>query len=99
MWSKVARDVNGGSLGAVLRREASRSYMSRAHPTMIPEFPIPAALGKVIEGIQDRKVKRVTKWELNAPRRLAKGIKVRAENVRSFHTWRNRVSVLTSPTC
>lgn len=84
MWSKVARDVNCGSLGGVLRREVSRSYVSRAHPTVIPEFPIPTALSKIIEGIQDRKVKRATKWELNASRRVAKGIKVRVENVRSF---------------
>jgi hypothetical protein len=53
-----------------------RGYISRAHPRPIPEHPLPSALHKVMDGIEERKAKRVAKWERNAPTRQTKGLKV-----------------------
>lgn len=55
---------------------ARQSYMSRAHPSPIPEYPINQAVQMVLEGIEERKDKRAAKWERNAEKRQAKGIKV-----------------------
>ena len=53
-----------------------RGYISRAHPRPIPEHPLPSALHQVMNGIEERKANRVAKWELNAPTRQTKGLKV-----------------------
>ena len=53
-----------------------RGYISRAHPRPIPEHPLPSALHKVMDGIEERKANRVAKWERNAPTRQTKGLKV-----------------------
>ena len=56
---------------------ASRqSYVSRAHPGLVPEHPIGTALQMVLEGIEERKVMRTAKWERNAPIRQSKGVEV-----------------------
>jgi hypothetical protein len=54
----------------------SQSYVSRAHPGPVPEYPIGTALQMVLEGIEERKVKRTAKWERNAPVRQSKGVEV-----------------------
>eukprot|EP00934_Nitzschia_sp_Nitz4_P002238 Nitzschia sp. Nitz4//scaffold83_size84149//49895//51021//NITZ4_005176-RA/size84149-snap-gene-0.136-mRNA-1//-1//CDS//3329558953//2238//frame0 len=53
---------------------ATRSYVSRAHPQPVPTFPVMAALDMVLQGTEERKVKRATKWERNEPERVKKGI-------------------------
>ena len=50
------------------------TYLSRAHPRPVPEFPVNEAMQMVLEGIEERKEKRVKKWERNAPKRQAKGL-------------------------
>jgi hypothetical protein len=54
----------------------ARTYVSRAHPRPVTEYPVNAALQVVLEGIAERKTKRAAKWELNAPARKSKGIEV-----------------------
>jgi hypothetical protein len=54
----------------------TRGYVSRAHPSPIPEFAVPRALQMVLEGIEERKIQRVQRWERSQPRRQAKGIEV-----------------------
>lgn len=49
--------------------------MSRAHPHPVPEFAVNEAMQKVLGEIEERKVKRAEKWERNAPKRQAKGLK------------------------
>jgi hypothetical protein len=61
-------------------REQRHSYMSRAHPQQLPEYPISTALQMVLEETQERSVKRATKWERNAPVRTKKGIQVCRNN-------------------
>jgi hypothetical protein len=53
-----------------------RGYISRAHPRPVPEHTLPSALQQVMDGIEERKVQRVAKWDRNAPTRLTKGLKV-----------------------
>ena len=78
MWSIAVRGANGRSLTSLLRVEAAtRGYISRAHPQTIPEFPIPTALDMVLQEIEERKVKRLEKWERYASSRQSKGMKVR----------------------
>mmetsp|Transcript_12562 Transcript_12562/g.15930 ORF Transcript_12562/g.15930 Transcript_12562/m.15930 type:complete len:314 (+) Transcript_12562:19-960(+) len=53
-----------------------RSYVSRAHPTSFkPSFPVESAIEQVLEGVEQRKVSRVEKWERNKEKRAEKGIK------------------------
>lgn len=52
----------------------SRPYVSRAHPQQLPEFPVGAALQRVLDDAKERSVKRAAKWEKNAPVRVKKGI-------------------------
>lgn len=56
--------------------QQQRGYISRAHPRPIPEHTLPSALNQVMDGIEERKANRVAKWELNAPTRKTKGLKV-----------------------
>jgi hypothetical protein len=63
----------------VLLRTGVRYYLSRAHPRPIPEFPVLTAMDKVLDGIEERKAKRVARWARNAPARRAKGIEVRSQ--------------------
>jgi len=51
------------------------TYVSRAHPRPVPEFTVTEAMQMVLEGIEERKEKRAKKWERNAPKRQAKGLK------------------------
>jgi len=53
---------------------SSRSYVSRAHPQQLPEYPISAALQMVLDDAKERSIKRAAKWERNAPVRVKKGI-------------------------
>eukprot|EP00529_Nitzschia_sp_RCC80_P025797 CAMPEP_0113486558 /NCGR_PEP_ID=MMETSP0014_2-20120614/25058_1 /TAXON_ID=2857 /ORGANISM="Nitzschia sp." /LENGTH=343 /DNA_ID=CAMNT_0000380233 /DNA_START=727 /DNA_END=1754 /DNA_ORIENTATION=- /assembly_acc=CAM_ASM_000159 len=41
----------------------SRSYVSRAHPKPITEFPIAQALDMILDGVEERKEKRAARWE------------------------------------
>lgn len=49
-------------------------YTSRAHPKPTPVHPVGEAINLVLEGIEERKRLRAARWELNAPRRIKKGI-------------------------
>ena len=60
-----------------VRAPVIRSYVSRAHPKPLPEYPVQEALQFVLDGIEERKAKRVDKWERNADARKAKGKEVR----------------------
>ena len=53
-----------------------RSYVSRAHPKPIPEFSVPIGLQMVLDGVEERKKHRATKWERNKDKRRSKGIEV-----------------------
>ena len=55
---------------------STRTYVSRAHPREIPEHPVKSAIQMVLDGIEERKVKRAAKWERNAEARQAKGKEV-----------------------
>jgi hypothetical protein len=68
--------------GNKITSSGTRWYVSRAHPRPIPEFPVPQALQMVLEGIEQRKLQRVQRWERSQPRRQAKGIQVRNRNWR-----------------
>lgn len=57
-------------------KEQRQSYVSRAHPQRLPEFPIGTALQMVLEDTAERTVKRASKWERNAPVRTSKGKQV-----------------------
>lgn len=61
---------------AILGPTAVRSYVSRAHPTSIPEYPITSALEMVLTETHERLAKRSEKWERNKPARSKKGIQV-----------------------
>jgi len=50
-----------------------RSYVSRAHPRPIPEYPVPTALQMVLDGVEERKICRATKWERNKDKRQLNG--------------------------
>lgn len=54
---------------------SSRSYTSRAHPQRKPEFSVLDAIDMVLEGTEERKEKRLKKWDRNAEARAKKGIK------------------------
>lgn len=56
-----------------LQYEQRHSYVSRAHPRRLPEYPIGAALQMVLEETQERYAERAAKWERNAPVRMSKG--------------------------
>lgn len=56
-----------------------RSYVSRAHPKPIPEFPVPIGLQMVLDGVEERKKHRAAKWERNKDKRRSKGIEVSIE--------------------
>lgn len=60
-----------------LQYEQRHSYVSRAHPQRLPEYPIGAALQMVLEETQERYAERAAKWERNAPVRMSKGKQVR----------------------
>lgn len=55
--------------------EYRAQYVSRAHPRPVSEHPVNDAIKIVLEGIEGRKENRVKKWERNAPKRQAKGLK------------------------
>ena len=63
----------------VSRFATRRTYVSRAHPQKVPEFSIGDALNQVLDGIEERKTKRETKWDRNKDTREKKGIKVSTE--------------------
>ena len=95
----IRRGANSGSrsITLLLRQDApitatacsstTRGYISRAHPTTIPEFPVPAALDMVLQGIEERKVKRLEKWEKNSAARQSKGLKVRRMKIQKALSW------------
>ena len=70
---------NAGGVEPQLRREHQQrhSYVSRAHPQRLSEYPITTALQMVLEDAHERTVERAAKWERNAPVRVSKGTKVR----------------------
>jgi hypothetical protein len=53
--------------------QQQRLYVSRAHPKPKPIFPITDALNTILEGIEERKIKRVEKWERNTEQRARQG--------------------------
>jgi large subunit ribosomal protein L1 len=55
--------------------EYRAQYVSQAHPRPVPEHPVNHAMQMVLEGVEERKINRVKKWERNAPKRQAKGLK------------------------
>jgi len=64
-----------GSVNKFLK-DSTRFYVSRAHPPeATPTFPVEDAIFTVLEGIEERKVKRLERWETNKEKRLEKGIK------------------------
>jgi hypothetical protein len=58
-----------------------RGYVSRAHPKPTQEFALPKALDMVLNGVEERKVKRQEKWERNSPKRQSKGIQVSESSI------------------
>lgn len=61
----------------------SRSFKSRAHPKPIPDYSVRQAVQMVLEDVEERKTKRVERWERNASARAEKAIKVNTEICRS----------------
>lgn len=56
---------------------ASRSYVTRAHPKPVTQYPILDAIDQVLAGIEERKLQRVQRWEKYGDRIAAKkGLKV-----------------------
>jgi hypothetical protein len=55
---------------------STRSYVTRAHPRPVPEYPVTAAIQMVMDGIQERKIKRSERWDGNKEKRQTKGIQV-----------------------
>ena len=54
-----------------------RGYISRAHPPeSVPVYNIGDAITSVLEGVEQRKVKRQERWDRNKEKRVQKGIKV-----------------------
>ena len=54
-----------------------RSYNSRAHPPeSIPVYAVGEALASVLEGVEERKVRRQQRWEKGAEKRKMKNIAV-----------------------
>ncbi|MGK3742880.1 MAG: hypothetical protein ACI90V_009736 [Bacillariaceae sp.] len=53
-----------------------RYYVSRAHPRPIPEYSVPTGLQMVLDGVEERKTRRATRWEQNKVKRQLKGIEV-----------------------
>jgi hypothetical protein len=53
-----------------------RYYVSRAHPRPIPEYSVPTGLQMVLDGVEERKMRRATRWEQNKVKRQLKGIEV-----------------------
>ncbi len=55
----------------------ARQYVSRAHPPEEkPAHPVGDALKLLLDSVEERKEKRVQKWEKNADKRKAKGVTV-----------------------
>ena len=58
----------------------SRGYVSRAHPKPVTQYPILEAIDQVLQGIEERKVRRVERWDKYGDKIAAKkGIKACAE--------------------
>lgn len=56
----------------------ARTYTTRAHPKPVTQLPILEAIDAVLEGIEERKVKRVERWNKYGDKIAAsKGLKVR----------------------
>ena len=53
-----------------------RYYVTRAHPRPIPEYSVPTGLQMVLDGVEERKTRRATRWEQNKVKRQLKGIEV-----------------------
>ena len=60
----------------VAAEHATRSYVTRAHPKPVPEYPVTAAIQMVMDGIEERKIKRSERWEQNKEKRQTKGSQV-----------------------
>lgn len=72
---------------ATIRSSLSiRLFQSRAHPKPNPEFAVGQAIERVLEEVEQRKVRRAEKWERNAPKREEKGIKV-SSNIFMYSVW------------
>lgn len=56
MWTRRLLSATG--TGAAIR-----TYVSRAHPTPIPEFPIAQAIETVLKDAEQRRIKREERWE------------------------------------
>jgi len=65
----------------LLQTATRRSFRSRAHPKPTPEHTVSQAVQMVLDGVEERKVKRQEKWEHNASKRAEKGITVRENGV------------------
>jgi hypothetical protein len=57
----------------LLQQQQHRLYVSRAHPKPKPIFPITDAVKTILEGIEERKVKRAERWERNTEQRARQG--------------------------
>lgn len=56
----------------------TRNYVTRAHPKPVTQLPILEAIDQVLEGIAERKVKRVARWDRYGEKIAArKGFQVR----------------------
>ena len=56
----------------------SRTYVTRAHPKPVTQLPILEAIDQVLEGIEQRKVKRIERWDKYGEKIAArKGFQVR----------------------
>lgn len=62
------------AVAAPLSILSCRSYISRAHPRPIPEFPVPIAIQMVLDSAEERKIRRIDDWERNKDKRLLKGL-------------------------
>jgi hypothetical protein len=78
MWSASSLTTTRRVLSNIA---VKRSYVSRAHPRPVAEYPVNTAIQMVLQGVEERKAKRVTKWERNAPVRQAKGKEVCSINL------------------
>jgi len=76
---------------------SSRYYTSRAHPGKIPEFAIGEAIEKILEDAEERRGKRVQKWDYNEEHRLKKGIETSGSYINQDETIEYIVNLNLDP--
>ena len=70
----AATTINANNACTIL----SRTYVTRAHPKPVTQLPILEAIDQVLEGIEQRKAKRVERWDKYGEKIAArKGFQVR----------------------